>query len=196
MGAPMERRSVGITAAEIRGNTLFGHASVFDQETRIADWYETVSPGFFDRPLREAQDTVLQAEHGGLPLARTTSGTLKLSKDSTGLVFEADVAPTSLGADVRVLVDRGDLVACSFGFSPAADDWSVRSDGAQLRTLLECARLWDVSVVTFPAYDGTDVALRNALPVPPKLSRPTAVDQARRARLEAYKSTLTRRIVT
>jgi HK97 family phage prohead protease len=190
----MERRSVEIRA-EIAGNTLTGHAAVFNQETRIGDWYEHVEPTFFDRPLRERQDTVLQAEHAGLPLARTTSGTLKLSKDSTGLVFEADVAPTTTGADVRALVERGDLVACSFGFSVAEDAWSVRKDGAQSRALVECERLWDISVVTFPAYAGTDVALRAELVVPPKLYVPlTAADQARRLRLDMHKSSNRRNV--
>jgi HK97 family phage prohead protease len=182
----MERRTLDIRAAEVRGNTLTGHASVFNQETRIADWYEVVLPGFFDRALRENQDTVFQAEHAGLPLARTTAGTLKLSTESRGLTFEADLADTSLGRDVRVLVERGDLRSMSFGFTVAEDSWSVRKDGSQLRGLVDCGRLWDVSVVTFPAYEGTDVSVRSRfgdLPTPPRIPRLTARDQVARIRL-------------
>lgn len=192
----MERRNVEIRA-EVAGNKLRGHASVFNQETRLGDFYEVVLPSFFDRALREKQDTVLQAEHAGLPLARTSSGTLKLSKDSTGLAFEADLADTSTGRDVRTLVERGDLASMSFGFTVAEDAWSLRKDGAQLRALVEAERLFDVSVVTFPAYAGTDVALRQAIKqvTPPQVSRAvTARDQARRLRLESFKSTLSRRI--
>lgn len=167
----MERRQAEIRA-DVRGNTLRGHASVFNQQTRIADWFEEVDPGFFDRALRDGDDTVLQAEHQGLPMARTKSGTLKLAKDSTGLLFEADLPDTSLARDVRVLVDRGDLASCSFGFTVAGDEWTTRGDGSPLRTLTDCGRLWDVSVVTFPAYEGTDVALRQLgdLPTPPTLT--------------------------
>lgn len=190
----MERRSVIEVRAAITGNTLTGHAAVFNQETRVGDFYEHVMPSFFDRPLREKQDTVLQAEHAGLPLARTTSGTLKLSKDSTGLPFEADLPDTTLGRDVRALVERGDLASMSFGFSVAEDTWSVRKDGAQSRALVECERLYDISVVTFPAYEGTDVGLRAAMfGAPTIVPGLTAVDHARRLRLAAYKSTLSRR---
>lgn len=188
----MERRHLEIRA-EIRGNTLTGHAAVFNQETRIGEFWEIVRPTFFDRALRENQDTVLQAEHAGLPLARTASGTLKLSKDSTGLHFAADVADTTTGRDVRTLVDRGDLRSCSFGFTVAEDFWSLDKGGNQLRELLEADRLFDISVVTFPAYEGTDVALRGQIVVPPIIVRATARDQARRLRLAAYKTTLPRR---
>lgn len=178
----MERRALHEVRADIQGNRLVGHASVFGQETRIRDFYEQVMPSFFDRVLRERQDTVMQVNHDGLPIARTTSGTLKLSKDSTGLAFEADLADTSLGRDVRVLAERGDLNAMSFGFVVAEDAWSVRKDGAQLRSLLEAERLFDISPVTFAAYAGTDLALRAEDVHPPTLSRVTARGQAARIR--------------
>jgi HK97 family phage prohead protease len=156
----VERRSLHEVRADVRGNKLTGHASVFGQETRIRDFFEQVMPTFFDRVLRERQDTVMQVNHEGLPIARTTSGTLKLSKDSTGLAFEADLADTSLGRDVRVLAERGDLNAMSFGFTVFQDAWALRKDGSQLRSLIEADRLFDISPVTFAAYDGTDLALR------------------------------------
>lgn len=161
---------------------MVGHASVFNTETRIRDFYELVMPSFFDRVLRERQDTVMQVNHEGLPLARTTSGTLALAKDSTGLAFEADLPDTSLGRDVRILAERGDLNAMSFGFTVAEDAWSLRKDGAQLRSLVEAERLFDISPVTFAAYAGTDLALRAEEITPPKLSRVTARDQAARIR--------------
>ena len=187
----MERRFAALDGAEVKGNTLHGHAAVFNSETRIGDFYEYVAPSFFDRALREAQDTVLQADHAGLPLSRTRSGTLRLGKDSRGLAFEADLADTSLGRDVRELVDRGDLGDMSFGFTVAEDEWSVRADGSQLRGLVEVARLYDISVVTFPAYAGTDAALRSAaygqVPVPPTIgARVSARMQAARIRFDLH----------
>lgn len=179
----MERRSVQIRADIAASGRLTGHAAVFNQETRIGDFYEVISPGAFDRVLRERQDTVLQAEHAGLPMASTWAGTLTLGTDSDGLTMDADIADTSLGRDVRVLVGRGDLRSMSFGFTVSEDVWTVRKDGAQLRTITELERLWDVSVVTFPAYAGTDVALRNEIVTPPQMPRITARDQAARIRL-------------
>lgn len=171
----MERRAHELRAA-VEGNKLAGHAAVFDQETFIGGWnfYEVVSRNAFDRVLRETQDVVLQVDHDGLPLARTTAGTLQLGKDKTGLTISADLPDTTLARDVRELVRTGVLSSMSFGFTVAEDTWSKRADGAQLRVIEEVGRLYDVSVVTFPAYAGTDVALRSrfgdAPNIPPRLS--------------------------
>ena len=169
--------------ADVVGNRLRGHAAVFNQETRISEFYEEIDPRAFDRVLLSDPDTVMQVDHSGLPLGRTTSGTLRLAVDSTGLEFDCDLPNTTLARDARELVDRGDLRACSFGFQVAEDVWSLRKDGAQKRVITVVGRLFDVSVVTFPAYAGTDVALRSGLPTPPKISVPaTARDQYTRIR--------------
>lgn len=179
----MERRTLEVRAA-VEGNRLVGHAAVFDQSELIRDFYESVDRRAFGRVLRERQDTVLQVDHAGMPLARTTSGTLRLGVDSTGLTIDADLADTTLGRDVRTLVDRGDLSKMSFGFQVAEDAWHVRKDGAQHRTILDVGRLFDVSVVTFPAYAGTDVALRAAVygDLPKIPTRPSVRGQVARIR--------------
>lgn len=184
----MERRTVEVRAG-VEGNRLVGHASVFNEETLIRDFYERVDSRFFDRALRDKHDVVLQFDHAGLPLARTSSGTLRLGKDSAGLTIDADLADIALARDVRELVRRGDLSSMSFGFTVFEDAWSVRKDGAQLRTLVEIERLFDTSVVTFPAYAGTDVALRAEFPTPPSLPRVTARGQAARIRARIRKET-------
>jgi len=168
----MERRHAYETRADLDGGRLIGHASVFNQETRIGEFYEVISPAAFDDVLGD--DVVLQLEHTGLPLARTSSGTMKLSTDATGLLVDADPADTSAGRDLRALVARGDLYHMSFGFTVAKDAWSKRDDGGHLRTIEKVQRLYDVSVVTFPAYLGTDVSLRSLfgdVPTPPNLTR-------------------------
>jgi HK97 family phage prohead protease len=166
------------------GGRLIGHASVFGQEARIGEFFEQVDPGAFADVLD--QDVVLQLEHQGLPLARTSSGTMTLGVDSTGLLVDADPADTSAGRDLRELVRRGDLYSMSFGFTVAEDAWSKRDDGQHLRTIKKIGRLYDVSVVTFPAYLGTDVSLRSLfgdVPHPPTTAaRYTARGQAARIR--------------
>lgn len=166
----MERRTLEVRVAA-EGNRLVGHAAVFDQETFISGWdfWETINSRAFDRVLREDQDVILQVDHQGMPLARTTASTLRLSKDSVGLVMDADLPDTSLARDVRELTRLGVLSKMSFGFTVAEDAWSRRKDGGQLRSVEEVGRLYDVSVVTFPAYAGTDVALRSQLGDAPKI---------------------------
>ena len=154
----MERREYRADTT-VEGNRLVGHASVFNQEARIKDFWEQVDPAAFDRALREDQDVVCLANHDGLPLGRRSAGTLRLGTDTNGLTQETDLPDTTLGRDVRELVRRGDLRSMSFGFVVTDEDWSVREDGSQLRTIRDLD-LFDVSVVTFPAYAGTDLALR------------------------------------
>ena len=175
----MERREYRAATA-VEGNRLIGHPSVFNQRARIKDFWEEVAPGTFDRALREQHDVVCLANHDGLPLGRTTAGTLRLGTDADGLTLDNDLPDTTLGRDVRELVRRGDLRSMSFGFQVTDEAWSVLEDGSQLRTIRD-VDLFDVSVVTFPAYAGTDLALRHR----PTITTPrpiTAREQAVRIR--------------
>ena len=136
-----------------------GYAAVFNQETVIAgQWREQIAPGAFSAALKR-DDVVFLVNHTGLPLARTRSGTLQLSQDSIGLKVFASL-DASDGDVARLLpkMRRGDLDKMSFAFMPTRQDWDD-SDGMPLRTIEE-ASLYDVSIVTTPAYDGTSIGLR------------------------------------
>ena len=90
----IERRSVAFAPLELRaeGDTLTfeGYASVTERSYDVAGgppygFVETIARGAFSKTLSEKPDVVLLVNHGGLPLARTTSGTLELDEDDTGL---------------------------------------------------------------------------------------------------------------
>lgn len=143
--------------------TLTGHAAVFNEETVIAGVFrEVIRPGAFDRALEEAEDVVLLLNHGGAPFARTRAGTLKLSVDKRGLSVESqldmsDPEVVSMVAKMR----RGDLDKMSFGFIPTKETWNEAEDDEELPLVeVQEVRLFDVSVVNFPAYDQTDTAVR------------------------------------
>lgn len=149
------------TDAQFRAanGTVNGHASVFGQVAKIGRGFEQIDKRAFDRAIREKHDVALLVNHDGMPLARTTNGTLQLSTDGTGLVVDADLADTTLGHDVRTLLERGDLTKMSFGFIPTGEHYE-QVNGVEVRTITDLD-LFDVSIVTFPAYGGTDVALRS-----------------------------------
>lgn len=185
----MERRFTEFRA-ELATGRLTGHAAVFGQETRISDFYEVIDARAFDQVLAAPHDVVLQLEHAGLPLARTTSGTMTLGTDETGLTVDADPADTTAGRDLRELIRRGDMYSMSFGFAVDGEEWSTRDGGGDLRTITRIGRLYDVSVVTFPAYLGTDVALRSLLgdlPRAPRSPRVSARGQAALIRARSRK---------
>lgn len=159
-----EIRSAGIPAevrAEGDGIHVSGYAAVFGQETQIGDWFrEVIAPGAFTDALARGDDVVFLVNHAGLPLARTRSKTLTLTQDDKGLRMETMLDPED--PDVKAIVGkmkRGDLDKMSFAFFPEVQEWDETKD-PPLRTIRK-AGLYDVSVVTTPAYDGTEIGLRS-----------------------------------
>lgn len=153
-GIPVEIR------AEDDGSIrVSGHAAVFNEEADIGGMFrERILPGAFAAAIKR-DDVVFLVNHEGLPLARTRSGTLKLSEDKVGLRMETELDPDD--PDVRAIVGkmrRGDLDKMSFAFQAVRQEFDDSED-PPLRTIAE-ARLYDVSVVTSPAYEGTDIGLR------------------------------------
>lgn len=150
--------------AEVDGRAIVGHASVFDQMADIRTHWEQIEHGAFDRVLAGTPDTRALINHDpNLVLGRTTSGTLELAVDREGLAFRVELPNTTYANDLRELVERQDVTGASFGFIPDGDRWSKAPDGRRLRSHTDVARLVDVSVVTFPAYDGAGVALRSVV---------------------------------
>lgn len=147
--------------AEVTGNTLVGHAAIFNQTAKIGSHYERLTRSAFDEALVTSDARFLVNHDPSRLLGRQSTGTLKLATDDHGLAFEVDLPDTQTAHDVKELVRRGDLDGGSFGFLPGEDKWEKASDGLQLRTHTSIARLLDTSIVTYPAYDGTEVALRS-----------------------------------
>lgn len=145
-----------------KGRRLEGYAAVFGGSADIGGGVvETITPGAFRTSLAARSDVLALVDHDpGKVLARTRSGSLRLSEDSRGLRFDLDLPDTSLGRDVLALAERGDLGGMSFGFA-ALDE---RRDGNKRE--LRSVELFEVSVVhAWPAYDGTLIQAR-ALPGP------------------------------
>lgn len=161
----MTNREVrGGIPAEIRADSdgvkVAGYAAIFDEAADIAGMFrEIIAPGAFREAIGR-DDVVFLINHDGLPLARTRSKTLKLTEDSKGLRME-----TVLDADdpdVQSIVGkmkRGDLDKMSFAFRATKQEWDDTTE-PPTRTIRE-AELFDVSIVTSPAYDGTSIALRS-----------------------------------
>lgn len=142
------------------GRMLVGYAARFNIEARLGDITETVAPGAFTETLSKEGDVLALVDHDPARLlARTRSGTLRLSQDRVGLAFELDTPDTQLGRDVLALANRGDLGGMSFGF--VATDEFRDADRRELRAV----ELIEISVVAaFPAYDGTSIEPRGSLP--------------------------------
>jgi len=141
---------------------ICGHAANFNSMSQdLGGFTERIAPGAFAKTILDADVRALWNHDANIVLGRNKSGTLTLAEDSQGLYFEIDAPDTQLVRDMVIgPITRGDVSQCSFGFYTIADKWE-NIEGRAVRTLLEC-ELLDVSPVTYPAYNSTDVAMRSA----------------------------------
>ena len=169
----IEIRNFGLSVIEIRGQdgesdvpVIAGEAAVYNQRSLdLGGFVEEIEPGFFEGVL-DGDTRGLFNHDRNFVLGRTRSGTLTLDDRAEGLGFRA-VGPW--GQTIHDLVigpmKRGDIDQCSFAFSvrDGGDAWREEHDGTWVRTLKRggCKELFDVSVVTDPAYPQTSAAVRS-----------------------------------
>jgi HK97 family phage prohead protease len=135
------------------GMTFTGYAAVFDSPSQPLPFIERIKPGAFKRSLDARNDIKMLWNHDtGSILGSTRAGTLRLEEDSVGLRVTADLPDTQIGRDTAYLLKRGDVQSMSFGFSvpKGGDDWVSENE-----RVLSSVRLHEVSIVAFPAYEGT-----------------------------------------
>ncbi|WBP87045.1 HK97 family phage prohead protease [Kitasatospora cathayae] len=139
-----------------------GYASVtespYEMSDYLGDYTEVIRRGAFARTLAAGADVPFVVNHGGLTLARTKSGTLRLAEDSTGLHVEADLDPSSPHVQaLRSAMERGDVDEMSFGFRVTSQEWSP--DWTQRDITEVDLHKGDVSVVNFGANPATAGAI-------------------------------------
>jgi HK97 family phage prohead protease len=142
------------------GMTFTGYASVFNSPSDdLGGFIEYVAPGAFKRSLQSRNEVKLLWNHdSGEPLASLRGGTMQLVEDSVGLKVTAKLPNTTRGRDIAELLRTKVIDSMSFGFNVIKDSWS--RDG-QTRTL-ESVRLFETSIVSFPAYSATTATVRSA----------------------------------
>jgi HK97 family phage prohead protease len=139
-----------------------GYAATFNNEATGLNFREVIAPGAFTRALASSDPVFLLVNHDmeGIPLASTQSGTLQLRQDKTGLYMEATLdAANPKAQELSSALRRGDMDKMSFAFTVSPDG---QTRDAGLRTIQDIERLYEVSVVTLPAYDATSVGMRSA----------------------------------
>lgn len=166
-GAGVQYRSAsGVGAAE-QEYRVEGYATTFGEEyTLYEDWdlriVECVDAGAFGKC--DMEDTVFQYDHCGRVFARVSNGTLKLETDGHGLKVSADLSGTEEGRKLYDEIKGGYTTRMSFGFVISGESWTTRkgADGKteRVRTITGVGRLYDVSAVSIPANDGTEISAR------------------------------------
>lgn len=159
----IERRFLHAEMRVEGDGTIEGYASVFNQWSEdLGGFREMVRRGAFSKTLKEADVRGLFNHDPNYVLGRNKSGTLDLAEDSHGLHFRARAPETGWANDLRESIRRGDIDQASFAFATVRDEWKRAKDnkGVHERELVE-VKLFDVSVVTYPAYPQTQVSARS-----------------------------------
>lgn len=152
------KRKIEVRAGD-SGRIIGGYAAVFNLETTIGDWFrEVIAPGAFAGAIKSDVRALVDHDRGRV-IGRSKAGTLRLAEDATGLAVEIDLPDTSDGRDVATLIERGDITGMSFCFRVTKEEWDETTE-PPLRTI-KALDLEEVSVVAFPAYEGTSIALRS-----------------------------------
>lgn len=166
------RHCAELRAADGDDLKIVGYAAVFNTPSKdLGGFRETVAPGAFTRALEQKQDVKCLFNHSAdRVLGRVGNGTLSLVQDERGLRFECQLdANNSDHRNLHAQVKRGDINECSFAFKAGdkGQKWETQKDETgkmyAARTLTD-VDLFDVSAVTYPAYNTTSVFARSLTP--------------------------------
>jgi hypothetical protein len=144
-----------------------GYATTFNEPYTLYEddgfrYDEQVDARAFDET--DMKDVILQFDHAGKVYARGSNGTLELETDAHGLKVRAKLGGTEDGRKLYEEIKGGYITKMSFGFT-VAEDTETRSteDGKDtyLRTITRIGKLYDVSAVSLPANDGTEISARS-----------------------------------
>lgn len=158
----------GVAGMEVRAKDdgtkmLRGYALKWNQRYDLGWFTEAIERGALDGADMSDVRALLNHDPNYV-LGRTTSGTLRLKMDETGLMYEIDLPDTQAARDLAVSVERGDISQSSWAFmiddneDERGEKWE---EGYKKRTITRVKRVFDVSPVTYPANPDTTVAKRS-----------------------------------
>lgn len=166
-----EYRNISIQNIEVReaddGQKIVeGYATIFDQEYelyRSGDYtvMESVAHDAFEKT--DMTDVIMQYDHEGRVFARISNGTLEVAADTHGLKIRANLGGTVIGRQLYEEIQGGYTTKMSFGFTVTGQErWEEERDGKYImhRKITEIGKLYDVSAVSLPANDATEISSR------------------------------------
>lgn len=142
---------------------ISGYFSVFDSDYEIWDGAtESIAPGAFDGALDDDIRCLINHDTT-LVLGRTAAETLALKIDRKGLWGEVRINQKDQDAmNLYERVKRGDVNQCSFGFDILNEEYTENEHTGDVHWTIKSVKLYEVSIVTFPAYEDTEVTARKA----------------------------------
>ena len=144
-----------------------GYATTFEEPYLLysdGDYqlWEVIDRNAFDKT--DVSDVIMQYDHEGRVFARTKNGTLTLAADEHGLLIEANLGGTAIGRELYEEIKGGYTNKMSFGFTVRGDVWDRRMENGieiSTRRITDIGKLYDVSAVSIPANDATEISARS-----------------------------------
>ena len=153
--------------AEDGGKIVEGYATTFDQPYELWRDADTTVNEQVDRNAfaeTDMTDVIMQYDHEGRVFARISNGTLELESDEHGLKIRANLGGTEIGRQLFEEIQGGYTNKMSFGFTVTGDERKITRDAdghvTVLRTITKIGKLYDVSAVSLPANDATEISAR------------------------------------
>lgn len=187
------RLDIKVDEEPIEDNKIVvGYATTFDEPYTLIEDEDFVIREVVDRDAfkdTDMSDVIMQYDHEGRVFARKKNNTLTVTPDGHGLFIEANLGGTELGRQLYEEIQGGYTDKMSFGFTVKSDEWTRESDeyGREVneRRILSVGKLYDVSAVSIPANNMTEISVRNLTD--------GVIEQMRAERLEAERMKLERR---
>lgn len=146
-----------------QGKVISGYAILFNEPSQPmpvdnSTFTETISPQALQGVDLSKLVMIYNHDYANI-LASVKAGTLDVNVDEKGLAFKATLPDTTVANDVYENIKAGNLDSMSFGFSVLADEWQQADDGSYTRQIDKIENLYELSVVTLPAYDSTELTV-------------------------------------
>lgn len=185
--------------SEEQGSTIEGHAAVFNQTVSIGDWFkEVIERGAFDGC--DFDDVLMFVNHDASKIALARSrrnngnSTMQLGIDDKGLLVKAslDAEHNQSAAELLSALKRGDIDSMSFMFAISEARWTELDTDMPTRHITRIKKVYEVSAVNWPAYDGADISARGSLDCDRRAleNARAALDNAKQNELELAKAKL------
>ena len=167
----LERRSYNfdVKAEETeQGNIITGRPIVYNSRTNLGLFDEVIETGALDNADLTDVRFLVNHDTSKIPLARSRrnngKSTMKLSVDSMGLNIDwvkLDIENNSEARALKSAVERGDISGMSFMFSVDGEEWTELQSEHPTRHITKIGSVVEVSAVTFPAYNSTEIDTRS-----------------------------------
>lgn len=166
MKSNREYRNMQMEAAP-EDKTVHGYATTFDEPYLLwtdsgIEYWEKIDRNAFDNT--DVSDVIMQYDHKGRVFARIKNGTLQVEPDEHGLRITADLSGTEIGRQLYEEIAGGYTNKMSFGFTVKGDTTDREEEGDLIkytRIITDIGKLYDVSAVSLPANDATEISVRN-----------------------------------